>query len=145
LNRLLQAGILPNVRISHKNGWIPGAFAGARGATTGEAGIVYSPNGRNYVIAVYLWEDGDTTGFSRWSIIEEISRATWNYFNPENTLLARRTDLPPAANECVSQNESGAILSYNYLPPYDVIDLNNINGWRDGTETTAQPLPNQEQ
>lgn len=107
-----------------------GALAGARGATTGEAGIVFSPNGRNYVIAVYLWEDGDTTGFNRWPIIEEISRATWNYFNPENPLNTRRTDLPPAADECITQNADGTIQSYNYLPPYDLIDLNNINGWR---------------
>lgn len=145
LNRLLQAGVPADVRISHKNGWVPGALAGARGATTGEAAIVFSPTGRNYVIAVYLWEDGDTTGFNRWSIIEEISRATWNYFNPDNPLLTRRTDLPPAASECVTQDANGTILSYNYLPPYDVIDLNNINGWRDGTATTPQPLPNQGQ
>lgn len=130
LNRLLQAGIPVGTRISHKNGWVPGALAGARGATTGEAGIVFSPNGRNYVIAVYLWEDGDTTGFNRWPIIEEISRATWNYFNPENPLNTRRTDLPPAADECITQNADGTIQSYNYLPPYDLIDLNNINGWR---------------
>lgn len=130
LNRLLQAGIPVGTRISHKNGWVPGALAGARGATTGEAGIVFSPNGRNYVTAVYLWEDGDTTGFNRWPIIEEISRATWNYFNPENPLNTRRTDLPPAADECITQNADGTIQSYNYLPPYDLIDLNNINGWR---------------
>jgi hypothetical protein len=145
LNRLLQAGIPPDIRISHKNGWVPGALAGARGATTGEAGIIFSPNGHHYVIAVYLWEDGDTTGFTRWPVIEEISRATWNYFNPENPLLTRRTDLPPAASECITQDGNGTILSYNYLPPYDVIDLNNINGWRNGTETTPQPLPNAEQ
>jgi len=143
LNRLLQAGIPAGTRIAHKNGWIPGALAGARGATTGEAGIVFPANGRDYVISVYLWEDSDTTGFDRWPIIEEISRAAWNYFSPENPLLARRTDLPPAASECLTRDASGAILSYNYLPPYDVIDLNNINGWRDGTETTPQPLPDQ--
>lgn len=145
LNRLLQAGIPPGVRIAHKNGWVPGALAGARGATAGEAGLVFSPNGRNYVISVYLWEDGDTTGFDRWPIIEEISRAAWNYFNPENPLLARRSDLPPAANECLTRDSNGTILSYNFLPPYDVIDLNNINGWRDGTPTTPQPLPDQGQ
>ncbi|MCA9914164.1 MAG: serine hydrolase, partial [Anaerolineae bacterium] len=71
LNRLLQGGIPEGVRISHKNGWLPGRLAGARGATTGDAGIVFSPNGRNYVIAVYIWEDTDTTGFDRWPLIEE--------------------------------------------------------------------------
>ena len=45
LERLLQGGIPPDVRISHKNGWI---FD-----TVGDAGIVYSPNGRHYVISVF--------------------------------------------------------------------------------------------
>lgn len=140
LQRLLQAGVPEGTRISHKNGWLPADFSqGIIGATTGDAGVVFSPNGRDYVISVYLWEAGETTGFNRWELIEEISRATWNYFNPENPLLARRTDLPPTANECETQTANGRV--NNYLPPYEVIDLNNINGWRDGTATTPQPLP----
>jgi len=144
LNRLLQAGIPEGVQIAHKNGWLPGRLAGARGATTGDAGIVFSPNGRHYVIAVYLWEDTDTTGFERWPLVEEISRAAWNYFNPENPLLARRTDLPPAAEECTTNDSTGSIISYNYLPPYGEVDLDNINGWRDGTPTTPQPFANEQ-
>jgi beta-lactamase class A len=137
LGRLLQAGVPEGTRISHKNGWLPG---GTLGASTGEAGIVFSPNGRNYVIAVYFWENNPTsTGFERWPMIEEISRATWNYFNPESPLLQRRTDLPGAANECNPEN--GVT---RYLPPYEMIDLNNINGWRDGSPTTPQPLPGQQ-
>lgn len=141
LNRLLEAGVPEGTRISHKNGWLPGRLAGARGATTGDAGIVFSPNGRHYVIAVYLWEDSDTTGFERWPIVEEISRAAWNHFNPENPLTARREDLPPTAQECFTLDANGNIGSYNYLPPYGAVDLDNINGWRDGTATTPQPLP----
>ncbi len=144
LNRLLQAGIPEGVRISHKNGWLPGRLAGARGATTGDAGIVFSPNGRHYVIAVYIWEDTDTTGFERWPIVEEISRAAWNYFNPENPLLERRTDLPPTAEECLTVDAQGTVLNYNYLPPYGSVDLDNINGWRDGTPTTPQPPANEQ-
>jgi beta-lactamase class A len=143
LNRLLQAGIPEGTRIAHKNGWLPG---GSLGASTGEAGIVFSPKGRNYVIAVYVWEsDPNSTGFERWPLIEEISRAAWNYFNPENQLLQRRADIPDRAQECLTQDGAGNIASYNYLPPYDVIDLNNINGWRDGTVTTPQPLAGEEQ
>lgn len=144
LNRLLQAGLPVGTRISHKNGWIPGRLAGAAGATTGDAGIVFSPNGRHYVISVYLWEETDGTGFERWDIIEEISRAAWNYFNPENALPARRSDLPDTAQECLRVDSQGVVLSYNYLPPYGSVDLNNINGWRNGTTTTPQPLPGQE-
>lgn len=146
LQRLLQAGLPSNTRIAHKNGWLPADLSqGITGAMTGDAGIVYSPNGSDYVISVYLWEAGDTTGFNRWILVEEISRAVWNYFNPDTPMLSRRTDLPPTANECLTQASDGTIQSYNYLPPYDSIDLNNINGWRDGTATTPQPLPGEEQ
>jgi hypothetical protein len=78
-------------------------------------------------------------------LIEEVSRAAWNYFNPEDQLLQRRDDIPDRAQECLTQDGAGNIASYNYLPPYDVIDLNNINGWRDGTVTTPQPLVGEEE
>ncbi len=145
LERLLQAGLPSGTRISHKNGWLPADFSqGITGATTGDAGIVYSPNGRDYVIAVYFWEAGETTGFNRWETIEEISRATWNYFNPENLISSRRTDLPNNANECLRVAADGTVTNYNYLPPYDAIDLDNIDGWRNGTATTPQPLPGEQ-
>ena len=116
LERLLQGGIPPNARISHKNGW--------DGATMhGDAGIVYSPNGNHYVIAVFVWENSDFFSYDiAWPLIEEISRAAWNHFNPEAPLLARRDDLPTFAADCES----------NYLPPYGEVDLNDINAWRGG-------------
>lgn len=139
LQRLLQAGIPPGTRIAHKNGWLPGLLAGAVGPTTGDAGIVFSPNGRHYVISVYIWERTDTTGFEHWPLVEEISRATWNYFNPENPLTERRSDLPAEGVLCAVKNEQGVYSTYNYLPPYGSVDLDNINGWRDGTPSTPQP------
>ncbi len=112
LLRLLQGGIPAGVRISHKNGWISDMV--------GDAGIVYPPNGRNYVIAVYLWEQAEFQDFNRlWPLVEGVSRAAWNYFNPETPLVAARTDLPETAQACD-----------NFLPPPDLLDLNNINGWR---------------
>lgn len=112
LLRLLQGGIPPGVRISHKNGWISDMV--------GDAGIVYPANGRNYVIAVYLWEQAEFQDFNRlWPLVEGVSRAAWNYFNPETPLVAARTDLPETAQACDS-----------FLPPPDLLDLNNINGWR---------------
>ncbi|MGJ3240530.1 MAG: serine hydrolase [Anaerolineae bacterium] len=143
LERLLQAGLPAETRISHKNGWLPADLSqGITGAMTGDAGVVFSPNGRDYVISIFFWEAGDTTGFNRWELMEEISRAVWNYFNPDNLLLQRRSDLPPTANECLRQAPDGSVEFYNYLPPYEAIDLDNINGWREGTSTTPQPLPN---
>jgi len=114
LLRLLQGGIPEDVRISHKNGWIDNEH--------GDAGIVFPPNGRDYVISVFMWENVDFLDYTRaWPLIEGISRATWNYFSPEAPLLTPRADLPPAAQECAG----------NYLPPDpESTDLNDINGWR---------------
>jgi len=119
LLRLLQGGIPEGVRISHKNGWVSDM--------SGDAGIVFSPNGRHYVIAVYLWEQTDFQDYEKfWPLIEGVSRAAWNYFNPENPLISPRTDLPVTAQECEG----------NFLPPGpESVDLNNINGWREGTTT----------
>jgi beta-lactamase class A len=107
LERLLQAGIPPGVTIAHKNGWLNDVH--------GDAGIVFSPNGRNYVIAVYVWEATEFFSFERaWPLIEGISRATWNYFNPENPLIAPRQDIPETAQDCV-----------NFTPTYEQVDLNS--------------------
>jgi beta-lactamase class A len=115
LERLLQGGIPPEVRISHKNGWA--------GDMVGEAGVVYSPNGRNYVISVYLWKQ-TSEEFQNyeelWPLVEDISRAAWNYFNPDETLLTPRTDLPRTAQECAG----------NYLPPAGQVNLDDIWSWR---------------
>jgi beta-lactamase class A len=125
LNRLLEAGIPDNVRIAHKNGWV--------GEVTGNAGIVFPPSGRDYIISVYLWEDTGATGFQDyirlWPLIEDISRATWNYFNPEQALLSRRTNIPTTAQECFVTNSDGT-REYTYLPPYGEVNLNDIDGWR---------------
>ena len=123
LLRLLQGGIPKGVRISHKNGWVSDM--------SGDAGIVYPPNGRDYVIAVYLWQQTDFQDYTKlWPIIEGVSRAAWNYFSPEDPLIAARTDLPEAAQACEG----------NFLPPNeDAVDLNNINGWRTGQPSAALP------
>jgi hypothetical protein len=126
LQRLLQGGIPPGVRISHKNGWVSDV--------SGDAGIVFPPNGRDYVIAVYLWEKTDFQDYTRlWPLIEGVSRASWNYFSPDSPLVAPRTDLPTAAQECVG----------NFLPPGpEAVDLNNINGWRaNKLQLTPTPRP----
>lgn len=125
LQRLLQGGIPPGVRISHKNGWIDNEH--------GDAGIVYSPNGNNYVIAVFLWEDVDFLSYDRaWPLIEGVSRAAWNYFNPEQPLLQPRTDLPPTAQECEG----------NFLPPGPgYVNLNNINAWKENGAAVPTELP----
>lgn len=113
LLRLLQGGIPADIRISHKNGWLD--------TMHGDAGIVYPPNGRNYVIAVFLWENVDFFSFERaWPLIEGISRATWNYFSPEMPLLTPRTEsLPEVAQGCDA-----------FLPPFGQVNLDDINSWQ---------------
>lgn len=114
LERLLQGGIPPDAVISHKNGWLDDVH--------GDAGIVFPPNGRNYVIAVFVWEQSDFFSYTRaWPLIEGVSRAAWNYFVPEQPLVAPRTDLPETAQECVA-----------FAPPYGEVNLDAINSWRGG-------------
>ena len=113
LYRLLQGGIPEGERISHKNGWLD--------SVVGDVGIVFPANGRDYVISVYLWEDAEFQNYERlWPLVEGISRAAWNYFNPDDPLLAPR-DLPASARECEG----------NYLPPDAAsVNLDDINWWR---------------
>jgi hypothetical protein len=113
LLRLLQGGLPPGTRISHKNGWLENVH--------GDAGIVFPPNGRNYVIAVFVWENTDFFSFTdAWPLIEGISRAAWNYFSPETPLISARTDLP----------QEGAAACDQFLPPFGQVDLNNIDSWK---------------
>jgi beta-lactamase class A len=117
LLRLLQGGLPEGTRISHKNGWLDNIH--------GDAGIVYPPNGRNYIIAVYLWQDVEFFSFTTaWPLIEGISRAAWNYFSPETPLLTAREDLPETAQECNPPDGKG------FLPPFGEVNLNDINAWR---------------
>jgi beta-lactamase class A len=112
LGRLLQGGIPAGVRISHKNGWLTDVH--------GDAGIVFPPNGNNYVIAVFVWKNTEFFSYAEaWPLIEGISRATWNYFSPETPMISPRTDLPPEARACVE-----------FAPPYGEVNLNDINAWR---------------
>jgi hypothetical protein len=121
LLRLLQGGIPEGTRIAHKNGWLD--------TIHGDAGIVFPPNGRNYVIAVFLWQDTDFFSYTTaWPLIEGISRAAWNYFSPETPLLVGRDNLPETAMECNPQDGT-----QGFLPPFGEVNLNDIRAWRNTT------------
>jgi hypothetical protein len=112
LGRLLQGGIPVGTRISHKNGWLE--------TVHGDAGIVFPPNGNDYVVAAFVWKNTDFFSYTEaWPLLEGISRAAWNYFSPETPLVAPRTDIPDQANECAT-----------FAPPYGEVNLSNINSWR---------------
>jgi len=123
IDRLIELGLPPGTRFAHKNGW---GFE-----TSADAGIVFSPGG-DYVIVVFTWER-DTDGNNlptllSWEVIEEISRLTYNYFNPDVPLLTRREPINPL----------GAIDCVSYTSPEDV-NLNDITQNR--VDENGEPLP----
>jgi hypothetical protein len=127
LNRLIQGGLPAGTRFAQKNGWV--------NEVTGNAGIVFSPNGHHYVISVFIWEDTpeDFQNYNHtWPIVEDISRAAWNFFNPESAMPSRRADLPPSAQECVRVDNAGNRINV-YLPPYGSVNLDDIDGWKTGS------------
>jgi beta-lactamase class A len=127
LQRLLEAGVPEGTRIAYKNGWV--------GEVTGVAGIVFPPNGRDYIISIYIWQDTGATGFQDyivlWPIIENIARASWNFFSPDLALTQPRTDIPPVAQECFRLDANGNRIDV-YLPPYGQVNLDDIDAWRGG-------------
>lgn len=98
IDRLIELGLPPGTEVAHKNGW------GAE--TTGDAGIIFAPNG-DYIFVMYVWErdlDGNNLPtIQSWELIEEASRLTYNYFNPQTALYQRREPINPlTAIDCVT-------------------------------------------
>jgi beta-lactamase class A len=125
IDRLIALGLPEGTRLAHKNGWGP--------VTSADAGIVFSPDG-DYVLSVYIYErdkDGNNLPtLVAWELLEEISRLTWNYFNPDQPLLQRREPINPyGAVDCISFNPQNP----------DLIDLNDINANR--IDENGNPLP----
>jgi len=123
IDRLMELGTPPGTKIAHKNGW--------GRETSADAGIVFSPGG-DYVFVMFVWEkdtDGNNlpTIFS-WEVIEEVSRLTYNFFNPEAPLLQRREPINAfTAIDCVTVGR-----------PEDV-NLNDVNANR--LDADGNPLP----
>jgi beta-lactamase class A len=125
IDRLIALGLPEGTQLAHKNGW--------GRVTSADAGIVFSPGG-DYVLSMYTYErDTDNNRLptlASWELIEEVSRLTWNYFNPDQPLLQPRQPLNPyGAVECISFNPQNP----------DVIDLNDINANR--VDANGAPLP----
>jgi len=79
--RLILAGVPEDVEVAHKHGWTYD--------THGDAGIVLSPGG-DYVLTIFLWADVQWLDVQiSFPIIEGISQATFNYFNPDMVLVPR--------------------------------------------------------
>ena len=74
---LIRFGVPDDVRVSHKHGWSFNEH--------GDAGIVYSPGGDFVIYSLLAQPESDWLS-SEYSFpfLWEISRAAYNYFNPEN-------------------------------------------------------------
>jgi beta-lactamase class A len=124
IDRLIELGVPPGTRVAHKNGWGPPG-------TSGDAAIVFSPGG-DYILVVYTHELVNTAEklptIASWELIEEISRLTYNYFNPLAPLFQRREPiLPYTAIDCVTVSSP------------DEVDLNDIN--KNRLDANGNPLP----
>jgi beta-lactamase class A len=124
IDRLIELGVPPGTQVAHKNGWGPPG-------TSGDAAIVFSPGGA-YILVVYTHELVNTAEklptIASWELIEEISRLTYNYFNPLAPLIQRREPiLPYTAIDCVTVSSP------------DEVDLNDIN--KNRLDANGNPLP----
>lgn len=95
---LIRFGVPDNIRVSHKHGWSFNEH--------GDAGIVYTPGG-DFVIYTLLAQPESDWLSSEYSFpfLWEISRAAYNYFNPDNPFeghsveeLERREEIRAGGN-----------------------------------------------
>ena len=131
IDRLIELGVPLGTRVAHKNGWGPGVAPAYAGPDTGDAAIVFSPGG-DYVIVLYVYEpDVNNNGLptlAAWELIEEVSRLTYNFFNPDSPLLTRREPISPfGAIDCVTVSSP------------DLVNLNDIDQNR--LDENGNPLP----
>jgi beta-lactamase class A len=77
LPQLLTAGLPDGTKIGHKHGWVS-----TNGIinTIGDAGIIYSPGG-NYVLVVFLHHPQQLVWDPASTLIANLSRAVYNYYN----------------------------------------------------------------
>jgi hypothetical protein len=79
---LVMAGVPADVEVAHKHGWTYD--------THGDAAIVFSPGG-DYVMTVFLWADTSWLPSPiSFPIIQGMSEAVFNYFNPNLVNTPRR-------------------------------------------------------
>lgn len=79
---LVMSGVPESVPVAHKHGYTYD--------THGDAAIVLSPGG-DYVLSIFLWADVNWLDYAiSSSIVESVSKAVFNYFNPDMINEPRR-------------------------------------------------------
>jgi len=75
LGWLIEAGVPDGTRVAHKHGYIDSPTEYLI-----DAGIVYTPGG-NYVLSIFLWNDPPMIWDPTSTLVANLSRAVYNYFN----------------------------------------------------------------
>jgi hypothetical protein len=78
IGSLIEAGVLPGTTVAHKHGWIDD--------TVGDAGLVFGPEGAYVLAMIYHQRIDWALASESFPVLEEVSRQTWNYFNPNNQI-----------------------------------------------------------
>lgn len=98
--RLSELGVPEGVPIAHKVGYVPEA------GVVADVGIVFS-DGAPYIFVMYVWDganvnNGQQQVLQDWTLIEDVSRIVYNYFNPTEPMLqTRQPDLQLSGAACV--------------------------------------------
>ncbi|MBE2269062.1 MAG: serine hydrolase [Anaerolinea sp.] len=90
IGALIESGVPIDVRVAHKHGWIED--------THGDAAAVFSPGG-DYILVIVLhnpvWLNFDESSL----LVENVSMAVYNYFNPDAPMTEPRDETVPATCE----------------------------------------------
>jgi len=90
IGALIESGVPIDVRVAHKHGWIED--------THGDAAVVFSPGG-DYILVIVLhnpvWLNFDESSL----LVENVSMAVYNYFNPDAPMTEPRDETVPATCE----------------------------------------------
>ncbi|HOA24635.1 MAG: serine hydrolase [Aggregatilineales bacterium] len=79
--KLIMAGVPADVEVAHKHGYTTD--------TISDAGIVFSPGG-DYIMVMFLWDDVAWLATTAFPLMEGMSIATFNYFNPDMINVPRQ-------------------------------------------------------
>lgn len=80
--RLILSGVPEDMPVAHKHGYTDD--------TIGDAAVVFTPGG-DYVLVIFLWAETDWLNANVvWPIMNGLSVATFNYFNPDLINTPRR-------------------------------------------------------
>ena len=103
IGALIEAGVPEGTRVAHKHGWID--------ETHGDAGIVFTPGG-DYVLVMALHSPEWLDFTESFPLMAEISRAVYNFYNPDAPLEAIRDEV--VSEECdIPQSLIGDLMSAN--------------------------------